>query len=59
MFYIKLGILVIGFIQAGLLSYFVQKALRHISLDLDKQTLSFLSNKDLLFSTAIFTYLFF
>lgn len=27
MFYIKLGILLIGFIQAGLLPYFIQKAL--------------------------------
>lgn len=71
MFYIKLGILLIGFIQAGLLPYFIQKALRHVSLDLDKQTLSFLSNKDLygnrfvkgykrlLFTTATLTYLFF
>lgn len=70
-FYIKLGILLIGFIQAGLLPYFIQKALKHVNLDLDKQTLSFLSNKDLygkrfvkgymrlLFTTAILTYLFF
>ena len=71
MLYTKLGILLIGFIQAGLLPYFIQKALRHVSLDLDKQTLSFLSNKGLygsrfvkgykrlLFTTAILTYLFF
>lgn len=71
MLYIKLGILLIGFIQAGLLPYFVQKALRHVDFNLNKQTLSFLSNKDLygskfvkgykrlLFSTAILTYLFF
>src|SRR5690606_38810341 len=67
----KLGILLIGFIQAGLLPHFVQKALTHVSLDLNNQTLSFLSNKDLygerivkgykrlLFTTAILTYVFF
>ena len=70
-FYVKLGILLIGLIQAGLLPYFIQKALRYVNLDLNKQTLSFLSNKDLygkkfvkgykrlLFTTAILTYLFF
>lgn len=71
MLYIKLGILLIGFLQASLLPYFIQKALRHVSLDLNKQTLSFLSNRDLygsrfvkgykrlLFTTSILTYLFF
>ncbi|WP_026451594.1 hypothetical protein [Aequorivita capsosiphonis] len=69
--WIKLGILLIGFIQAGLLPHFVQKALKHVSFDLNNQTLSFFSNKDLygekfvkgykrlLFATAILTYLFF
>lgn len=71
MFYIKLGILLIGFIQAGLLPHFIKKALEHVKLDLNNQTLSFLSNKDLygerfvkgykrlLFTTAILTYMFF
>lgn len=67
----KLGLLLIGFIQAGLLPHFIEKALKHVKLDLNKDTLSFLSNKDLygdrlvqgykklLFATAILTYLFF
>ena len=71
MIWTKLGILLIGFATAGLLPYSVGKALSHVNLDLKKQTLSFLSNKSiygerlvkgykwLLFSTAIFTYLFF
>ncbi len=71
MFGIKLGILLIGFIQAGLLPHFIEKALQHVSLDLNKKTLSFLSNKDLygkrfvkgykklVFTTAILTYIFF
>lgn len=71
MFGIKLGILLIGFIQAGLLPHFIEKALQHVSLDLNKKTLSFLSNKDLygerfvkgykrlVFTTAILTYMFF
>lgn len=71
MIFTKLGILLIGFTQAGLLPHFVQKALKHVNLDLNNQTLSFLSNKDLygdrllkgykrlLFTTAILTYGFF
>ena len=67
----KLGLLIIGFIQAGLLPHFIEKALQHVKFDLNNQTLSFFSNKDLygdqfvkgykrlLFATAILTYLFF
>ena len=71
MIFTKLGILLIGFLQAGLLPKAIEKALEHVKLDLKNQTLSFLSNKSLygdklvkgykwlLFSTAILTYGFF
>lgn len=71
MIWTKLGILLIGFANVGLLPYSVGKAMAHVNFDLKKQTLSFLSNKSiygerfvkgykwLLFLTAIFTYLFF
>lgn len=71
MIWIKLGILLIGFANAALLPYSIKKALEHVRFDLNKQTLSFFSNKSLygqrfvkgykvlLFATAILTYLFF
>lgn len=71
MVWTKLGILLIGFANAGLLPYAVGKALAHVNFDIKNQTLSFLSNKSiygekykkgykwLLFLTALFTYLFF
>lgn len=71
MIWIKLGILFIGFIYAGLLPYFIRKTLNHIEFDLKSQTLSYFSNKRLfgrsyrkaykgiLFIMAILTYLFF
>ena len=69
--WIRLGILFIGLVYAGILPYSVKKALDHVSIDLNRQTLSFLSNKDLygntyrryykrlLFATAILNYAFF
>jgi hypothetical protein len=69
--WIKLGILLTGFAYAGLLPYFIQKAAKHVHLDMNVQTLSFLSNKKLygekykkaykhlLFITAILNYFFF
>ena len=71
MIWIKLGILLIGFIYAGLLPYTVKKGIQHVNFDLKKYTLSFLSNKRLygqtyvkaytrlLFATAVLTYIFF
>ena len=71
MIWIKLGILLIGFIYAGLLPYTVKKNIQHIDFDINKYTLSFLSNKNLygktyvkgykrlLFATAILNYVFF
>lgn len=71
MIWIKLGILLIGFTNAGLLPYSIRKALEHVNLDIKNQTLSFFSNKSLyderivkgykwlLFATAILTYAFF
>ncbi len=71
MIWVKLGILLIAFVYAGLLPYVVRKAMRHINFDLKAQTLSFLSNKSLygrrytraykglLFAAALLTYLFF
>ena len=68
---IKLGILLSGFLFAGLLPYTVRKAIQHVDIDLKKYTLSFLSNKELygdryrraykrlLFATAILNFLFF
>ncbi len=71
MIWIKLGILLVGFVYAGLLPYVIRKALQHIDIDLSVRTLSFLGNKSmydpkyakvykrLLFAAALFTYLFF
>ncbi len=71
MIWIKLGILLIGFANAGLLPYSIGKALHHVIFDLKNQTLIFLSNKTLygerlvkgykvmLFTTGILTYTFF
>lgn len=68
---IKLGILLVGFTYAGVLPYTVKQSIQHINFDLEKYTLSFLSNKNLygkayvrkykrlLFVTAILNYLFF
>jgi hypothetical protein len=63
--------LLIGFAQASLLPYAIKRALKHVKLDLEKYTLSFLSNKSLygkklvkgykwlLITTALLTYAFF
>ncbi len=71
MIWTKLGILLIGFANAALLPYSIRKALEHVTFDLNRQTLSFFSNKTLygekfvkgykwlLFATAILTYMFF
>ncbi|HOI86860.1 MAG TPA: hypothetical protein PLV51_03265 [Lentimicrobium sp.] len=71
MLLIKLGILLIGFIYAGLLPYMVKRTIAHVRFDLVRQTLSFLSNRDLygqkyvkgykrlLFATACLTYIYF
>ena len=65
---IKLGLLLTGFLYAGLLPYTVRRALRHVVFDPATQTLSFFSNKhlygekyskgykSLLFASAILTY---
>ena len=47
MIWIKLGILIIGFIYAGLIPFTVRRVVRQIDFDLYRQTLSFLSNKTL------------
>jgi len=71
MVWIKLGILIIGFIYAGLIPFTVRRVVRQIDFDLHEQTLSFLSNKTLydkkfkrgytrlLFVTAVLHYVFF
>ncbi|MFA5769396.1 MAG: DUF998 domain-containing protein [Bacteroidales bacterium] len=71
MVWIKLGILIIGFIYAGLIPFTVRRVIRQIDFDLHEQTLSFLSNKTfydkkivrgytrLLFATAVLHYVFF
>ena len=71
MVWIKLGILIIGFVYAGLIPFTVRRVVRQIDFDLHQQTLSFLSNKTLydkryvrgytrlLFATAILHYVFF
>ena len=71
MVWIKLGILIIGFIYAGLIPFTVRRVVRQIDFDLHQQTLSFLSNKTLydkryvrgytrlLFATAVLHYVFF
>jgi len=68
---IKLGILLVGFVYAGLIPYVIRKVLQHIDIDLNVRTLSFLGNKSLydpkyakaykrlLFAAALLTYLFF
>ncbi|MFB6319548.1 hypothetical protein [Saccharicrinis sp. FJH54] len=45
MFWIKFGILLTGFLYAGLLPHSVRKVLQHMEFDPKKQSLSFLSNK--------------
>ena len=47
MIWIKLGILIIGFIYSGVLPFTVKRTLRQINFNLKEQTLSFLSNKSL------------
>ncbi|HRW95301.1 MAG TPA: DUF998 domain-containing protein [Bacteroidales bacterium] len=71
MIWIKLGILIIGLIYAGLIPFTVKRVVRQIDFDLREQTLSFLSNKTLydkrfargytrlLFATAVLHYVFF
>jgi hypothetical protein len=71
MVWYKLGLLLVGFIFAGILPYSVQKAVKQIDIDLKKQTLSFISNKSLfgkeykkrytqlMFVSAILLYAFF
>lgn len=71
MMWIKLGILLTGFLYAGVLPYALRKLLPRVDLDLSRDTLSFLSNKELfgkkyrrnytglLFVVAILLYIFF
>lgn len=71
MIYIKLGILLIGFAQAGLLPFAIKKALDHVDFNLQTETLSFFSNRNLygkefvkgykwlLLGTALLTFAFF
>ena len=71
MVWYKLGLLLVGFVFAGILPYSVRKVLKQIDLDLTKQTLSFISNKSLfgkkykknytrlMFASAILLYAFF
>ena len=71
MILIKLGILLTGFTYAGLLPFAVKRSLNHINFDPTKETLSFLSNRNLydkrfvagykrmLFTIAILNYFFF
>ncbi len=71
MVWVKLGILIIGFVYAGLIPFTVRRVVRQIDFDLHQQTLSFLSNKTLydkryvrgytrlLFATAVLHYVFF
>lgn len=67
----KFGILLIGYITVGILPNAVKKNLQHVTIDIHKQTLSFLSNESLygkqfergytilLFTMAILLYVFF
>lgn len=69
--WIKFGILSIGYITVGLLPNAVEKSLQHVTIDIQEQTLSFLSNESLygkafergytvlLFTMAILLYTFF
>jgi hypothetical protein len=71
MILIKLGILLTGFTYAGLLPFAVKRSLNHVDFDPNKETLSFLSNKNLydkrfvsgykrmLFTIAFLNYFFF
>ncbi|HKM31097.1 MAG: hypothetical protein GX281_04645 [Bacteroidales bacterium] len=71
MMWIKLGILIIGFIYAGLIPLTLRRVIRKVSFNLREETLSFLSNKALydkrlvkgytrlLFITALLHYAFF
>lgn len=45
MILVKLGLLLVGFIYAGLLPFTVRRTLQHLNFNLKKETLSFLSNK--------------
>jgi len=71
MLWIKLGIIITGFLYASLLPYTLSHSLKHIDIDLTRYTLSFLSNRDLygvkyqkaytrlLFSVSLLQYAFF
>ncbi|MDR0371658.1 MAG: hypothetical protein LBH80_07405 [Prevotellaceae bacterium] len=71
MILIKLAILISGSLYAGILPYTLWKSIKHIEYDPSKQTLSYLSIRDmygdkfrkgyswLLFSAAALTYIFF
>lgn len=45
--WLKLGLLLSGFFFAGLLPYSIRQALKHVKIDLNSRTLSYLSNKRL------------
>lgn len=45
--WLKLGLLLSGFFFAGLLPYSLRQALKHVTIDLNMRTLSYLSNKRL------------
>ena len=45
MIWIKLGILIIGFIYAGFIPLTLRKVLRRLAFNLREETLSFLSDK--------------
>ncbi len=45
MIWIKLGILIIGFIYAGFIPLTLRKVLRKLAFNLHEETLSFLSDK--------------
>lgn len=47
MIWIKLRILLIGFVHAALLPYSIRKVPEYVNFDLKNQTLSFFSNKNL------------
>ncbi|NDV46531.1 hypothetical protein D0T49_05675 [Paludibacter sp. 221] len=71
MFWIKFGILITGFLYAGILPYTLRKALKCVEIDLSVDTLSMLSISELygkkyrlgytrlLFAAAILNYFFF
>ncbi|MFV0376043.1 MAG: DUF998 domain-containing protein [Mangrovibacterium sp.] len=69
--WVKFGIVLIGYIAVGLLPNAVKKSLQHVQINMEEQTLSFLSNEQLygkefergyivlLFTMAILLYAFF